>query len=95
MKRCMITTSSDGTRDQIDYSMLTATDIRQRMGVYEDKYGAPLKQYIRTFSCDHASHEEVFDLMDWETLADELTERSPKSKAKNGRKPAYQHWLGG
>ena len=91
MRRCMVTTLSDGTREEIDYSMLTAADIRRRMGVYQDKYGAPLKQYIRTFSCDRASHDEVFDLMDWETLGEELATRRPKSRACNGRKPAYQH----
>jgi hypothetical protein len=56
----MVTTTSDGTREVTDYSALTGIEIKRRIVEYEEKYGASLKRYVSSFSCDHSAHEEVF-----------------------------------
>jgi hypothetical protein len=76
MKRSLITTLPDGTREEVDYSALAAHEIDRRIAQYERKYGMPLKRYAGTFSCDRAGHEEVFDLIDWQTLEEERSERA-------------------
>jgi hypothetical protein len=76
MKRSMVTSLPDGTREEIDYGSLPDREIDRRIGQYEGKYGMPLKPYLRRFSCDRAGNEEVFDLIDWQTLDEERNERA-------------------
>ena len=83
--------SSETGKTEINYSDMPEAEITRRISGYEKKYGKTLKSYARSFSCFQANHEEVFDLQDWETLAEELAGRRPTSKPRNGRKPAYQH----
>lgn len=76
MKRSMITSLPDGTREEVDYSALADAEIDRRIAEYERKYGMPLTRYLTVFSCDRANHEEAFDVIDWEMLHDERRERA-------------------
>ena len=71
----MVTTTSDGMREEIDFSLLSDAEINHRISSYEQKYGSGFAEHSIRFSCDAASHEEVFDLIDWETLVEEREER--------------------
>jgi len=75
MKRSMVTTTSDGLREEIDFSLLSDAEINRRISTYEQKYGSSFPEHLNRFSCDDAGHDEVFDLMDWETLVEEREER--------------------
>ena len=88
--RKMIRYSSENGRTEINYSTMPDTEIDSRIAAYEKKYGKTLKSCARTFSCDHANHQEIFDIEDWETLAEERKSRHPKLLVRS-RKPAYQH----
>jgi len=76
MKRRMITTSSDGSHEEVDYSSLSDAEIDRRLRGYERRYGVTLKTYLGGYSCSNAGHEEVFDLLDWETLEEERRDRA-------------------
>jgi hypothetical protein len=72
--------SSDSGTTEISYSTMPDAEIHRRIAEYEKRYGMPLKRYIRSFSCDHAGHQEVFDQRDWETLTEERDNRSAVSR---------------
>jgi len=76
MKRSMVTTTSDGMREEIDFSLLSDAEIDHRISTYERKYGSSFAEYSDRFSCDAAGHEEVLDLIEWETLVEEREERA-------------------
>jgi len=82
MKRTMVTTTSDGTREETDFSVLSDAEINHRISVYEQKYGSSFVEHSDRFSCDTASHEEVFDLIDWETLVEEREERAAAHRTR-------------
>jgi len=88
-RKVTIHSSETGTTE-ICYSAMPDAEIDRRIVEYERKYGMPLKRYTRGFSCGHASHGEVFDQRDWETLTEERAARQPPRVRHNGRKPAYQ-----
>lgn len=88
MSRTSIFESSESGRSEVEYSSLPLRDIRRRIKSYEKKYGMPLSRYFRHFSCDEALPWEVADIMDWESLTQEIEARHPRP---NGRKRlAYQ-----
>lgn len=68
----------DGKRTEINYSELSMREINSRIRVYEKKYGASFSKYFRTFSCDEAGPDDTTDVMDWEYLVAEKTERMRK-----------------
>ena len=65
---------------EINYSTMPDAEINRRIAEYEKRYGMPFERYDRGFSCDHASHQEIFDEMDWETLTEERNDRSAVSR---------------
>ena len=78
MSRRSIVETSEGGRTEIDYSSLRGTELDRRIHAYEERYGATLRDYSLSFSCDAASPHELNDIMDWERLVEERTARAHK-----------------
>jgi hypothetical protein len=78
MSRRSIVETSEGGRTEIDYSSLSRVELDSRIHVYEERYGAALRDYSLSFSCDAASPHEMNDIMDWERLVEERDERAHK-----------------
>jgi hypothetical protein len=78
MSRRSIVETSEGGRTEIDYSSLPGVEIDSRIRAYEERYGAILRDYSLSFSCDAASPHELNDIMDWERLVEEREERAHK-----------------
>jgi len=78
MSRRSIVETSEGGRTEIDYSSLPGTELDRRIHAYEERYGATLRDYSLSFSCDAASPHELNDIMDWERLVEERNERAHK-----------------
>lgn len=79
MNRRLVIESSDEGRREIDYSALSAKEIREQLGRYEKKYGMAFAQYDKQFSCDSATPQEMTDFMDWENLMAERKARRKKA----------------
>ncbi|MGA2270244.1 MAG: hypothetical protein ABSH44_17365 [Bryobacteraceae bacterium] len=78
MSRRSIVETSENGRTEIHYSSLPGAEIDRRIHAYEERYGATLRNYSLSFSCDAASPHEMNDIMDWERLVEERDERAHK-----------------
>jgi hypothetical protein len=78
MSRRSIVETSEGGRTETDYSSLPGAEIDRRIHAHEERYGATLRDYSMSFSCDAASPHELNDIMDWERLLEERDERAHK-----------------
>jgi len=74
VSRRSIVISSEG-RSEVAYGQLPVEDLEHRMGEYERKYGWPLESFAIGVSCDTAGVHELSDLMDWESLVEEIKTR--------------------
>lgn len=63
----------------INYSVLTDSDIDQRIQEYERKYGKTYHDFYTNFDCSEAGMDELTDLVDWENLVKEKEVRMEKA----------------
>ena len=75
MKRKLTIDSSDEGHIEICYDVLSIAEINSRIRAYEKKYGMNFSRFLRGFSCDSATPDEMTDQMDWECLVEELADR--------------------
>jgi hypothetical protein len=75
MSRRSVVISSEHGRSEVEYGRLPVQDLARRISEYERKYGSPLDSYAPRVSCDSAGVYELSDLMDWESLVEELAAR--------------------
>ena len=77
MRRLII---QDGkTKQEIEYTTLSDSDIDKRIRQYEKKYGRTYQEFYGEFECDRASMDELGDLLDWESLVEEGKTRLEKA----------------
>ena len=88
MSRILAIKGTEGKRE-LDYSILSATDIGRKIKAYEKKYGS-FARFLRQYDCESSPAEDYLILIDWECLLDEQKsrKRSGLSLVRGGkRKP--------
>ena len=75
MTRKLVIESSEDGRTEINYSSLDVREISGRIQTYEKRYGGSFSKFLKGYSCDNASPQEITDYMDWKNLTQELVDR--------------------
>ena len=83
MKRTLTIDSSDEGHIEICYDMLSLDELNSRIRAHQKKYGMSFSRFLKGFSCDSATPDEMTDYMDWKLLIEERVDRMRPATKKN------------